>query len=43
MYHLDFYKDNKWIILGNICLLFALITIDIQIKILTADFITCCF
>ena len=40
-YHLDFYKDNKWIILSNICLLFARITIDIQIKILTADFITC--
>jgi ethanolaminephosphotransferase len=40
-YHLDFYKDNKWIIITNICLLFARITIDIQIKILTSDILTC--
>ena len=40
-YHLEFYKDNKWIILSNVCLLFARITIDIQIKILTADLISC--
>ena len=40
-YHLEFYKDNKWIILSNISLLFARITIDIQIKILTSDILTC--
>ena len=39
--HLEFYKDNKWIILSNICLLFARITIDIQIKILTTEVLTC--
>jgi len=36
-WYLEFYKDNKWIILGNIYLLFARITIDIQVKILTQD------
>ena len=40
-YHLEFYKENKYIILSNICLLFARITIDIQIKILTYDILTC--
>ena len=33
--------NNKWIIITNICLLFARITIDIQIKILTSDILTC--
>ena len=40
-YHLEFYKDNKWIILSNISLLFARITIDIQVKILTNDILAC--
>ena len=40
-YHFEFYKDNKWIILSNISLLFARITIDIQVKILTNDILTC--
>ena len=40
-YYLEFYKDNKWIILTNISLLFARITIDIHIKILTSDILTC--
>ena len=39
--HLEFYKDNKWLILCNISLLFARITIDVQIKILTSDKLTC--
>ena len=39
--HLEFYKDNKWLMLCNISLLFARITIDIQIKILTSDKLTC--
>ena len=38
---LDFYKDNKYLILSNICLLFARITIDIQIKILTMQKLSC--
>ena len=40
-YHLEFYKNNKWIILSNISLLFARLTIDIQIKILTNDKFSC--
>ena len=40
-FYLEFYKDNKWIIIGNICLLFARITIDIQVKTLTADLLKC--
>ena len=36
-FNLDFYKENKWIILFNAALLFARNTIDIQIKILTLD------
>ena len=40
-FHLDFYKENKWIIISNACLLFARVTIDIQIKILTLDVLTC--
>jgi len=39
--HLEFYEENKWIILANACLLFARITIDIQIKILTIDIAKC--
>ena len=38
---LDFYKDNKWLVLGNISLLFARITMDIQIKILTLELLSC--
>ena len=40
-FHLDFYLENKWIVLTNACLLFARLTIDIQIKILTTDVLTC--
>ena len=40
-FHLEFYMENKWIILVNACLIFARVTIDIQIKILTADNLTC--
>ena len=40
-YNLEFYLENKWILLFNISLLFARITIDIQIKILTNDILTC--
>ena len=36
-FNLDFYKENKWIILFNASLLFAQNTIDIQVKILTLD------
>ena len=38
---LDFYKDNKWLIFSNICLLFARITMDIQVKILTLERLSC--
>ena len=38
---LDFYKDNKSLILANVCLLFARITMDIQIKILTQQPLSC--
>ena len=40
-YDLEFYKDYKSIILTNISLLFARITIEIHIKILTSDIFTC--
>ena len=40
-FHLQFYMEHKWIILVNACLIFARVTIDIQIKILTADYLTC--
>ena len=40
-FHLDFYMENKWIIICNACALFARVTIDIHIKILTIDTITC--
>ena len=40
-YHLDFYKDNKWLIISNACLIFARVTIDIQVKILTLGKLTC--
>ena len=39
--HLDFYKDNKGFILANISLLFARITMDIQVKILTLQPLSC--
>ena len=40
---MDFYIDYKWVILCNSCLLFARITMDIQIKILTMDYLGCIF
>ena len=40
-FHLGFYQDYKWIILVNACLIFARVTIDIQIKILTNDELSC--
>ena len=40
-YHLDFYKDYKWLIISNACLIFARVTIDMQVKILTLDKLTC--
>ena len=40
-FHLEFYLENKWVVLTNACLLFARLTIDIQIKILTTDVLTC--
>ena len=40
-FKLDFYIDYKWLILCNSSLLFARITMDIQIKILTMDTLGC--
>ena len=40
-FHLEFYQNYKWIILVNACLIFARVTIDIQIKILTNDELSC--
>ena len=40
-FNLDFYKENKWIVLLNASLIFARVTIDMQIKILTQEFLTC--
>ena len=37
----DFYINYKWLIIANSCLIFARITLDIQIKILTMDTIGC--
>ena len=41
IFNLDFYTNYKWLILCNSCLIFARITIDIQIKILTLDILGC--
>jgi ethanolaminephosphotransferase len=41
LYRQDFYLDYKWLILCNACLIFARVTIDIQIKILTLDSLGC--
>ena len=41
IFRLDFYLDYKWIILCNSCLIFARVTIDIQIKIVTMDILGC--
>ena len=38
---LDFYQDNKYLVLSNISLLFARITMDIQVKILTQQKLSC--
>ena len=43
LFKLEFYLDYKWLILSNSCLLFARVTIDIQIKILTMDTLGCNF
>ena len=43
IFSLDFYQDYKWLILCNSCLIFARVTIDIQIKIVTMDTIRCNF
>ena len=40
LFHIEFYKDHKWIILANASLIFARITLDIQIKIITLDILT---
>ena len=40
-FNLDFYKENKWIVLCNASLIFARITIDIQVKIITMGNLTC--
>ena len=40
-FHLEFYQNYKWIILVNACLIFARVTIDTQIKILTNDELSC--
>ena len=40
-FNLDFYKENNWIVLLNASLIFARVTIDMQIKILTMEFLTC--
>ena len=41
IFHIEFYKDHKWIILSNACLIFARITLDMQIKIVTMDTLSC--
>ena len=41
IFNKDFYINYKWLILCNSCLIFARITIDIQIKILTLDTLGC--
>ena len=38
---LDFHKDNKGLILGKVCLLFARVTMDTQVKILTSQPLSC--
>ena len=37
----EFWLNSKWIIILNVCLLFARVTIDIQIKIATMDTFRC--
>ena len=43
IYRNGFYTDNMWLIICNSCLIFARVTIDIQIKILTMDKLSCNF
>ena len=43
VFKLDFYNEYKWLIICNSCLIFARVTIDIQIKILTMDSLSCNF
>ena len=38
-----FYKNTKWILITNACLIFARVTLDIQIKIATMDSFKCNF
>ena len=40
-YHLDFYKKYKWLVICNACLIFARVTMDMQVKILTIDTLKC--
>ena len=37
----SFYQKSKWIVLANACLLFARVTIDVQVKISTIDTLKC--
>ena len=43
LFKLDFYLDYKWLILSHSCILFARVTIDIQVKILTMGTLGCNF
>jgi len=43
VYKLDFYTNYKWLVICNSCLIFARITIETQIKILTMDSLSCNF
>ena len=40
-FHLDFYKNYKWLVICNACLIFARVTLDMQVKILTMDTLKC--
>ena len=38
-----FYENSKWLVISNACLIFARVTLDIQIKIATMDSVKCNF
>ena len=42
-YKKEFYYNNKWILIINACLIFARVTLDIQIKMDTIDTFKCNF
>jgi len=42
-YKKDFYYNTKWILIVNVCLIFARVTLDIQIKMATIDTFKCNF